>query len=96
MGARCELCIETEVDPNVVCQRPDTPLVQGRKVYRNGRDKWELIEEKMEKCPVYMLFKGTDEIIETGEVIRLKPRVQEVTNLPQEVKVAEVALVAVG
>lgn len=77
MGARCELCIQTEIDPNIFCKRPDTPLVQGRWEYRNNKNRELLVGEKMEQCPVYMLFKGAGEIIETTEVIRLKPQVQE-------------------
>lgn len=87
MGTRCELCIETEIDPIIVCRRSDTPLVQGRWEEREGRD-GKVLKEKMERCPIYMLFKGAGEIIETDDgVIRLKPQVQEV-------QTAEVALAA--
>ncbi|MBI2019429.1 hypothetical protein HYS95_02030 [Candidatus Daviesbacteria bacterium] len=94
MGARCELCIETEIDPNVVCKRPDTPLVQGRKEYRKGSDKW-VLKEKMEWCPIYMLFKGAREIIETDEVIRLKPRVPIIFDEPLKVRTVGVELVGI-
>lgn len=77
MGARCELCIETEIDPIIVCRRSDTPLVQGRWEEREGRD-GKVLKEKMERCPIYMLFRGAGEIEETSEVIKLKSFVKEI------------------
>lgn len=74
MGALCELCIQTEIDPNIVCKRPETPLVQGRWERRNNREKDLLIGEKIERCPIYMLFKGAGEIVETDDRIMLKPK----------------------
>lgn len=92
MGTRCELCIETEIDPGVVCKRPDTPLVQGRFEYRKGREKVDLLEV-MDRCPIYMLFKGAGEIVETDGVIRLKPPVPIIADEPLKVKTAEAVLV---
>lgn len=77
MGAKCELCKETGIDPEVVCRRPDTPLVQGRWQYEGLETEGKLVE-KMEKCPIYMLFRGAGEIEETSEVIKLKSFVKEI------------------
>lgn len=91
MGARCELCIVTEIDPIIVCRRSDTPLVQGRWEEREGRD-GKVLKEKMERCPIYMLFKGAGEIIETDEVIRLKPQMPQTSAMPLKERTAEAVL----
>lgn len=81
MGAECLLCKEGGIDPRKLCRRPDTPLVQGRKEYLDDREGWKLIEEGVDRCPVVILFRGTEGTIEIGGAIRPKLPVQEVQTI---------------